>query len=123
VKGQEMNGFLDRGTTFKGDLTFDDMLRIDGKFEGTIRSDSTLIVGDAAEIKGEIHVDSVTVNGRVEGQIHAKSRVEVNGQARISGEIHTPCLVIQDGAVFDGTITMSKQGQTAKSSGGKGPQS
>ena len=39
-KGGEgvLNGFLDEGSHFKGELTFEDTLRIDGKFEGTIRS-------------------------------------------------------------------------------------
>ena len=108
MKEREMNGFLDRGTTFKGDLAFEDMLRIDGRFEGTIRSESELIVGDGAEIKGEIIVDSVTINGRVDGTVRAKSRVEINGNARVSGELHTPALSIQDGALFDGTVHMQK---------------
>jgi len=106
MKEKEMNGFLDQGTVFKGDLVFEDLLRIDGKFEGTIRSDSELIIGESAEVKGEVMVDSVTVNGRVNGKITAKSRIEINSRARVTGELHSPVLSIQDGAVFDGTVTM-----------------
>ncbi len=107
MKDREMNGFLDRGTVFKGDLTFDDMLRIDGQFEGTIHSQSTLIVGDGAEITGEIQVDTITVNGQVDGVIRAAERVEINKNARVKGEIHTPVLSIQEGAAFDGSIFMT----------------
>lgn len=106
MKEKEMNGFLDQGTTFKGDLVFEDLLRIDGKFEGTIRSESELIIGDSAQVKGEVIVDSVTVNGRVDGKITAKSRIEINNKARVTGELKSPVLSIQDGAVFDGTIVM-----------------
>ncbi len=106
MKEKEMNGFLDQGTTFKGDLVFEDLLRIDGKFEGTIRSESELIIGDSAQVKGELTVDSVTVNGRVDGKITAKSKIEINSRARVTGELHSPVLSIQDGAVFDGTVTM-----------------
>lgn len=115
MKDREMNGFLDRGTVFKGDLTFDDMLRIDGRFEGTIHSQSTLIVGDGAEISGEIQVDTITVNGQVDGVIRAAERVEINKNARVKGEIHTPVLSIQEGAVFDGSVYMTtNSGNTDK---------
>ncbi|NOZ13848.1 MAG: polymer-forming cytoskeletal protein [Acidobacteria bacterium] len=121
MKEKEMNGFLDRGTVFKGDLVFEDLLRIDGKFEGTIHSDSTLIIGESAEVKGEIVVDSVTVNGRVDGKITAKSRIEINSHAKLSGELHTPILSVQDGAVFDGVIQMAAAApkeKKVKNSGG-----
>ena len=106
MKEKEMNGFLDRGTVFKGDLVFEDLLRIDGKFEGTIRSDSELIIGDSAEVKGEVIVDAVIINGRVDGKVTAKSRIEISNRARVTGELHSPVLSIQDGAVFDGTVKM-----------------
>lgn len=113
MKEKEMNGFLDSGTMFKGDLVFEDLLRIDGKFEGTIRSESTLIVGESADVKGDLHVDSVIINGRLDGTISAKTRVEVNNRAKVKGEINTPALCIQEGAVFDGKINMSKPVSTA----------
>ena len=109
MKDREMNGFLDRGTMFKGELTFEDMLRIDGRFDGTIRSESALIVGEGAEISGEVHVSTITINGQVSGIVRASSRVEINGNARVKGEIHTPSLAIQDGAVFDGTVYMTEK--------------
>ncbi|RLE21240.1 MAG: polymer-forming cytoskeletal protein [Acidobacteria bacterium] len=114
MKEKEMNGFLDRGTVFKGDLVFEDLLRIDGKFEGTIRSDSELIIGDSADVKGEVIVDAVTINGRVDGKVTAKSRIEISNRARVTGELHSPVLSIQDGAVFDGTVRMGSGSQVDK---------
>ena len=35
-KSGELNGFLDRGSSFKGELEFEDTMRIDGKFNGKI---------------------------------------------------------------------------------------
>ena len=37
VTGTSLNGFLDRGSQFAGELTFEETFRIDGKFEGKIR--------------------------------------------------------------------------------------
>ncbi len=123
MKEKEMNGFLDQGTVFQGDLVFEDLLRIDGKFEGTIRSDSELVIGESAEVKGEVSVGSVTINGRVNGKITAKNKIEINSRARVTGELITPVLSIQDGAVFDGTVAMGNAPVNRKekeSAGAKG---
>ena len=42
----ELNGFLDRGASFKGEMEFEDTMRIDGKFNGKIMSKNELIVGE-----------------------------------------------------------------------------
>ena len=120
MKEKEMNGFLDQGTSFKGDLVFEDLLRIDGKFEGTIRSDSELIIGESAEVKGELTVDAVTINGHVNGKITAKSRIEINSKAQVTGELYTPVLSIQDGALFDGTVSMGGNPVVKKQKGSSG---
>ena len=46
----ELNGFLDRGASFKGEMEFEDTMRIDGKFNGKIMSKNELIVGESAHI-------------------------------------------------------------------------
>ena len=33
-KSGELNGFLDRGSSFRGELEFEDTMRIDGRFNG-----------------------------------------------------------------------------------------
>ena len=47
-KSGELNGFLDRGSLFKGELEFEDTMRIDGRFNGKIVSKNELIVGESA---------------------------------------------------------------------------
>ena len=61
----ELNGFLDRGSSFKGELEFEDTMRIDGKFNGTITSKNELIVGESANIDGTIHVGRIAISDRV----------------------------------------------------------
>ena len=53
--GSTLNGFLDRGSHFQGELTFEETFRIDGQFDGKIRSGSELILGDSAEVSGARH--------------------------------------------------------------------
>ncbi len=102
----ELNGFLDRGSSFKGELEFEDTMRIDGKFNGTIRSKNELIVGESAHLDGEIHVGRVAISGTVTGKIFAEQRVEIHRNGKVYSDIDTPALIIEEGAIFQGNCTM-----------------
>ncbi len=105
----EITGFLDEGTEFKGDMSFEGTMRIDGKYEGKIKSNSTLIIGETATVKAElIDVGSISINGRVEGKIVAKERIEIHERGKVYGSINTPSLIIDDGALLQGDCAMAK---------------
>jgi cytoskeletal protein CcmA (bactofilin family) len=111
-EGTTLNGFLDKGSHFSGDLEFEETFRIDGKFEGKIRSGSELILGDTAEVTGEIEVGRLSVNGRLKGSVRARERVELHARARVEADLTTPVLKIEEGALFEGSCRM---GEEAKS--------
>ncbi len=102
----DLNGFLDRGTEFSGELRFMDLMRIDGKFKGRIISSNTLIIGEAGEIDAEIDVGSLSISGRVEGILKASSKIEIHTKGRVYGTLITPRLVIEEGAMFQGKCEM-----------------
>ena len=105
-KSGELNGFLDRGATFKGEMEFEDTMRIDGKFVGRIQSKNELIVGESALIEGDIHVGRVAISGTVVGKITATQRVEIHRNGKVYSDIDTPALVIEEGAIFQGNCVM-----------------
>jgi len=102
----ELNGFLDRGATFKGELEFEDTMRIDGRFNGKIMSKNELIVGESAHIEGDISVGRIAISGTVVGRIVAEQRVEIHRNGKVFSDIDTPALVIEEGAIFQGNCTM-----------------
>ena len=102
----ELNGFLDRGSSFKGELEFEDTMRIDGKFNGSITSKNELIVGEAAHIDGNIHVGRIAISGTVVGKIKADQRVEIHRNGKVYSDIDTPALIIEEGAIFQGNCVM-----------------
>ncbi|HEV7921400.1 MAG TPA: polymer-forming cytoskeletal protein [Thermoanaerobaculia bacterium] len=106
LKSGELNGFLDRGATFKGELEFEDTMRIDGKFNGRIVSKNELIVGESATIEGDIHVGRVAISGTVIGKIVAAQRVEIHRNGKVYSDIDTPALIIEEGAIFQGNCVM-----------------
>ena len=105
-KSGDLNGFLDRGSHFKGELEFEDTMRIDGKFNGKITSKNELIVGESAHIEGDFHVGRIAISGTVVGKIIADQRVEIHRNGKVYSDIDTPALIIEDGAIFQGNCTM-----------------
>ena len=113
-KSGDLNGFLDRGSSFKGELEFEDTMRIDGKFNGRITSKNELIVGESAHIDGDIHVGRIAISGTVVGTIRADIRVEIHRNGKVYSDIDTPALIIEEGAIFQGNCVMGdKSGKPA----------
>ena len=111
-EGSTLNGFIDKGSHVRGDLAFEEIFRIDGRFEGKIRSGSELILGDAADVTAEIDVARLSVNGSLKGSVHATERVELLAKARVFGDIATPVLRVEEGAVFQGACQMGEEGES-----------
>ena len=102
----EINAFLGAGTTYEGRLHFQGSVRIDGAFLGEITSEGSLVVGREANIQGTIQVGQLVLSGRVEGDVRASERVVLHKTAVLHGAIRSPRLVMEDGAVLEGTVTM-----------------
>jgi cytoskeletal protein CcmA (bactofilin family) len=86
--------------TIKGDLISEGEIQIDGRVEGDINT-ATLLVGETAEITGEIKAKRVRVYGRVNGQITAQS-VTLASTAHITGDVIHEDLAIEKGAFLEG---------------------
>jgi len=97
-----ITAFLGEGTAFEGTLTFTGGLRIDGRFKGEISTEGTLIIGESAVIRGDIHASWVLVSGEVHGNTVADKRIEILTPARIFGDIQSPEIILDAGAVFEG---------------------
>ncbi|MBM3566367.1 MAG: polymer-forming cytoskeletal protein [Alphaproteobacteria bacterium] len=83
-----------------GDLVSQGEVHIDGVVEGDIRA-KTLLIGETADIKGEILAEQVRVHGRVTGQI--KSRVvHLASTAHVAGDVLHEALSIETGAFIEG---------------------
>jgi cytoskeletal protein CcmA (bactofilin family) len=107
----EIRAFLGEGTQFKGVLSFAGAVRIDGQVEGEVVGEELLIIGEPGQVKAEIEVGTLVVSGRVQGTITARARVELLSPSRVTGTIRTPCLVVAEGALFNGNCEMTASGE------------
>jgi cytoskeletal protein CcmA (bactofilin family) len=115
VGAEELNGFMDEGTEFIGELRFQNTFRIDGKLKGKVVSDHTLIVGESGQVDAEIDCAVISIKGSVSGRVHARQRIELLSGARVMATLVSPRLVIEEGAVFQGQCDMG----SAATGGGK----
>ena len=100
--------WLEVDASMTGSMTFKDPvnLQINGRFEGTLETKGNLSIGEKAHVKATIHGESITVGGTVTGNITATSRVELLSGARVTGKVTSPRVVMQDGAILQGTLEM-----------------
>lgn len=93
---------------FKGELSADEELIIEGTVEGTIAHHKKhVIVGKQGRVSALIHANSVTIQGRVDGDIHGDEFVLMTEGSEVNGNIFCPRVRMDDGARFNGTIRMS----------------
>jgi cytoskeletal protein CcmA (bactofilin family) len=110
IKDEVLKGFFSKGATITGEITFSGTLRVDGRLSGLIISeDGTLIVSTGGQVDADIEVAAAVIRGTVNGDITAARQLEIHRSARVTGDIQTPTLLIEQGAVFEGSCRMSGQ--------------
>jgi cytoskeletal protein CcmA (bactofilin family) len=107
IKEGTLTGFVGNGTTLTGEANFKGMLRVDGTLSGRVSSDDgTLIVSTNGRVEANVEVAVAQIYGTVNGDITASKRIEMGRVAKVTGNIQTPALVIENGAIFEGSCRM-----------------
>lgn len=113
IKEGRLSGFVGHGTTLTGETQFHAMLRVDGHLIGTVSSESgTLIIGTNGQVDANIAVAAAMINGTVNGDIVASEKLQLGRTARVLGNIHSPRLIVEEGAILEGSCSMLKARET-----------
>jgi cytoskeletal protein CcmA (bactofilin family) len=110
----EITAFLGKGTEFKGVLSFEGTIRVDGKVDGEVTSKDTLIGGEESLLQGEISIGTLICSGKIIGNVNAIQKVHLLAPAKIQGNIKTPKLIIEEGVIFDGKCEMAGEQKAAE---------
>jgi cytoskeletal protein CcmA (bactofilin family) len=108
AKKAEYATFLDEGASIEGKFSFTGAVLLNGRLNGEIVSNDTLVVGEKGVVNASIHAGTVRIAGEVVGNVHATVRVELGGRARVFGNVDAPVVIIEEGAVFEGHCRMTK---------------
>ena len=100
----------------RGEISGSEDVTIDGEVEGTVElKDNSLTIGPNGKVHANVTAKSITVLGRLEGNVKAGERVEISKTGSLEGDLVTPRIVIEDGAVFRGSIDILKPGEQSQS--------
>lgn len=105
---EKIVAFIGQGVEFKGTINYKGSVRIDGKLDGELHTEGTLLVGKEAVITAKISAGSVISKGQITGDIEAKEKVLLLSSANMDGSLNTPQLSIEEGVIFNGTIEMKR---------------
>jgi len=114
IKEGTLSGCVGGGTVVTGEANFKAMMRVDGHLSGRVCSTSgTLIVGANGKVDANIEVAVAVIHGTINGDIIATQRLELGRAAKVTGNIQTPSLIIEQGAVFEGSCKMMQMSAAA----------
>jgi len=86
------------------------VIRIDGKFSGTIDIEGHIILGEKGFVDGDINADSALFAGTYQGTLSIRDTLHLTATAVLSGKVETAKLIIDEGAVLTGTCNVIKAG-------------
>jgi cytoskeletal protein CcmA (bactofilin family) len=116
IKEGNLSGFVGSGTVVTGEANFKALMRVDGNLSGRVTSTSgTLIVGANGKVDANIEVAIAMIHGTVNGDIIATQRLELGRAAKLTGNVQTASLMIEPGALFEGSCKMIKANAAASS--------
>ncbi|MDH5718096.1 MAG: polymer-forming cytoskeletal protein [Spirochaetia bacterium] len=107
AKPNETNSIIGEGSVFEGKFYISGSLKVDGKFEGDIHTDETLVIGETGKVKTNIKAERVVLAGTLIGDIQAREEVRLTETGRMMGNIDTPVLNLSRGVVFKGSVNIS----------------
>ena len=111
---------IDPHARFNGKYVSDRDLRIEGEAQGEIECQGTLIISPQARVRSAIKAHNVVINGDYEGDVDCGGRFEIGSTGRVKGQVKTQVLVVKEGAHWEGSVVMSREGRPAAQPGQPG---
>src|SRR5438270_1217564 len=102
---------------FKGELSFEKGMRLMGRFEGKVNTPGRIHIAKEAKMHADVDAGAIIVEGEVQGNLSANDRIELKQTARYEGDLRSSKLVVDEGAVFSGHVTVGPD--LAKTQGGR----
>jgi|SRR5690606_840315 len=97
---------IGKGTFLEGNVETYGNIRIEGKVAGNIKSKSKVALGHQSHVQGNILALNADIEGEVRGKLEITELLVLKSTAVINGDIITGKMVVEPGAVFNGTCKM-----------------
>jgi cytoskeletal protein CcmA (bactofilin family) len=101
-----VGSLIGQEAALRGSFTSKQSIHVEGEIYGNVSSDDGIIVGTKGMIRGNVTGRSIVIGGRVKGNIIASQRIELQSTAQVEGDLSAPILLIEEGAIFEGSCVM-----------------
>lgn len=106
---ERVTSVLGEKISWKGIISGEGGIRIEGAFDGDIEVNGLVIVAEAGRVScNRIRAATVIVAGSVKGDIQAQ-KVRITQTGRVWGSVVTASFSTEEGAFLKGQITMEEQ--------------
>lgn len=109
MQEEEPETTLGEGVTFRGQLSFERLLRIDGTFEGELLSEGKVIVGPKGKVKANLNLREAIIEGTVEGNITVQEKLMLRGEAVVTGDITAKSICVDEGVRMCGLVSIGAE--------------
>src|SRR5260221_12301664 len=111
---------IGKGTVLEGSIETYGNIRIEGRVNGNIKSKSKIALGTGSHVEGNISAQNADIEGEVKGRVDISELLVLKATAVIHGDIITAKLVVEPGAIFNGTCKMGTVKDIKLSDSGNG---
>lgn len=101
---------LGGGMTVTGDVTGEGELRIEGRVEGSVKTNGRVIIEPSGQVEGGVEAGEVVASGKVSGKISAKSAIRLKKGCKVEADVQAPVVELEEGGVLNGRIEMKSAG-------------
>ena len=112
-QGGLMFNALTAGSKIVGNITADSDFRIDGTIEGELNCTGKVVIGEGGKIKGTVNCTNAEIMGMLEGKATCSQQLNLRANGKINGDVVTKTLIVEPGAIFNGTCSMGNKAQEA----------
>lgn len=105
---EEVIAFVGKGVEFRGVITYNGTVRIDGHLDGEIHTEGVLLVGEEAVITAKVSAGTIVSKGKITGDIIAHEKIRLLSPAVLNGSVKTPTLSMEEGVLFNGNCEMAR---------------
>ena len=102
-----INSIIGEGSIFEGKYYIHGSLQINGKFEGEVKTEDQLIIGETGRVKTNIYARRVVIAGTLIGNTIASEEVILLETGRILGDITAPIVHMREGVVVEGKVNIT----------------
>lgn len=98
---------ISAGTTFKGEIITSGDIRIDGNFDGRLSSKGRLVIGEGAQVNGDIICQNIDSSGKMSKvKIYVADTLSLKSGSSVDGDIHYKRLQVELDAKIKGGLTV-----------------